>query len=232
MIRGLIFDFDGLIVDTETPSFQAWQEVFERRGCQLTLETWADCIGRGQDAFDPCDHLEACLGHPIDHGRICSEEQKREMELIGKQPVLPGVLEVIAAAKRQDLKLGVASSSQREWVIGHLARLGLAEQFDGVRCADDVDHAKPAPDLYRAVLEVLGLHPDQAIAFEDSPNGVQAAKRAGLFCVAVPNALTKTLRLDHADLTLASLEEVTLEELLRTAKSAHVGEARGPVGPS
>jgi len=225
MIKGLIFDFDGLILDTETPIFKSWQEIFERHGCTLTLETWADCIGRAQDAFDPCDHLEACLGHPIDRGRICSEEQKRETELIGNQPVLPGVAELITASKRLGLKLGVASSSQRDWVIGHLARIGLVEQFDGVRCANDVERAKPAPDLYLAVLEALGLGPDQAIAFEDSPNGVQAAKRAGLFCVAVPNALTKALPLDHADLTLASLEEVTLEELLRTAKSAHVGEA-------
>ena len=225
MIKGLIFDFDGLILDTEVPIFQAWQEIFECHGCELTLETWADCIGRGQDAFDPCDYLEACFGRSIDRARVFAEKQKSEMELIGQQTVLPGVLDKIAAAKQRGLKLGVASSSQREWVIGHLARLGLAEQFDGVRCADDVEHAKPAPDLYRAVLEVLGLHPDQAIAFEDSPNGVQAAKRAGVFCVAVPNALTKALPLDHADLTLASLEEATLEELLRTAKSAHVEEA-------
>ncbi len=226
MVKGLIFDFDGLILDTETPIFQAWQEIFERHGCTLTLETWADCIGRAQDAFDPCDHLETCLGHPIDRGQICSEEQKRETELIRNQSVLPGVRELITASKRLGLKLGVASSSQKEWVIGHLARLGLAEPFEGICCADDVDSAKPAPDLYLAVVDALGLQPDQVIAFEDSPNGVKAAKRAGVLCVAVPNALTRQLSFDHAaDLTLASLEEVTLEELLRTAKSAHVGEA-------
>ena len=225
MIEGLIFDFDGLILDTETPIFQAWQEIFERHGCTLTFETWADCIGRAQDAFDPCDHLETCLGHPIDRERVRLEEERREAQLILNQPVLPGVREMIASVKGLGLKLGVASSSERDWVIGHLTRLGLAEQFDGVRCANDVERAKPAPDLYLAVLKALGLGPDQAIAFEDSPNGVEAAKCAGLFCVAVPNALTKALPLDHADLTLVSLEEVTLEELLRTAKSAHVGEA-------
>jgi len=225
MIRGLIFDFDGLIVDTETPSFQAWQEVFERRGCQLTLETWAFCVGRSQEAFDPFDHLATCLGRPIDRERVRREEQERETQLILSQPVLPGVIEMISSVKRLGLKLGVASSSERDWVIDHLTRLGLAEQFDDMRCAGEVPHAKPAPDLYLALLKAFSLRPDQAIAFEDSPNGVLAAKRAGVFCVAVPNALTKALPLDHADLTLASLEEATLEELLRTAKSAHVGKA-------
>lgn len=218
MIKGLIFDFDGLILDTETPSFQAWQEVFERRGCELTLETWADCIGRSQDAFDPCDYLEACLGHPIDRDRVRFEEQQRETQLVLNQPVLPGVREIIVSAKGLGLKLGVASSSERDWVIGHLTRLGLAEQFDGVCCAGEVPHAKPAPDLYLAVLEALHLGPDQAIAFEDSPNGVLAAKRAGVFCVAVPNRLTQQLSFDHAaDLTVTSLKQVTLAKLLETA---------------
>lgn len=218
MIKGLIFDFDGLILDTETPSFQAWQEVYERRGCELTLETWADCIGRSQDAFDPCDYLEVCLGRSIDRARVFAEEQKREVELIRKQPVLPGVLDTIAAAKQHGLKLGVASSSDREWVDGYLARLGLIEQFDAIHCADDVEHAKPAPDLYLAVLEALRLQPHQAIAFEDSPNGVLAAKRAGVFCVAVPNRLTKQLSFDHAaDLTVTSLKQVPLAKLLETA---------------
>ena len=218
MIKGLIFDFDGLILDTETPSFQAWQEVFEHYGCELTLETWADCIGRSQDAFDPCDYLAVCLGRSIDRARVLGEEQKREVELIREQPVLPGVLDMIAAVKQHGLKLGVASSSDREWVIGHLALLGLVEQFDCIRCADDVEHAKPAPDLYLAVLEALRLQPHQAIAFEDSPSGVVAAKRAGVFCVAVPNRLTQQLSFDHAaDLTVTSLKQVTLAKLLETA---------------
>ena len=218
MIKGLIFDFDGLILDTETPSFQAWQEVFERHGCELTLETWADCIGRSQDAFDPSDHLEACLGRLIDRALVLGEEQKREVELIRQRPVLPGVLDMIAAAKQHGIKLGVASSSDREWVIRHLGRLGLIEQFDAVRCADDVKHAKPAPDLYLAVLEALRLQPHQAIAFEDSPNGVLAAKRAGVFCVAVPNRLTQQLSFDHAaDLTVTSLKQIPLAKLLVTA---------------
>jgi len=218
MIKGLIFDFDGLILDTETPAFQGWQGVFERHGCTLTLEMWADCIGRAQDAFDPRDHLETCLGRSLDRVKILAEEQKRESELIRNQALLPGVLETIEAGEKRGLKLGVASSSDRAWVNAYLSRFGLIERFDAIRCVDDVAHAKPAPDLYLAVLQALDLRPDEAIAFEDSPNGVLAAKRARVFCVAVPNRLTKQLSFDHAaDLTVASLKQIVLAELLEAA---------------
>ena len=97
---------------------------------------------------------------------------------------------------------------------GHLARLGLLGYFDCIRCADDVKHTKPDPELYQAVLDAFGLQGSQAIALEDSPNGVTAAQRAGIFCVAVPNPVTSQLSLEHADLRLTSLEEISLEQLL------------------
>ncbi len=112
------------------------------------------------------------------------------------------------------LKLGVASSSTREWVRGHLARLGILERFDCLRCRDDVANAKPEPDLYIAVLDCLGVAAAQAVAIEDSPNGVAAAKRAGMRCVAIPNTITARLDLSQADVVLTSLAEVTLAQLL------------------
>ena len=112
------------------------------------------------------------------------------------------------------ITLGVASSSSRAWVEGHLERLGLLERFHAVRCADDVPQVKPDPALYRAVLDATGVRAADAVALEDSPNGVLAAKRAGLACVAVPNALTARLDLRHADLLLGSLAELPLAELL------------------
>ena len=118
------------------------------------------------------------------------------------------------------LRLGVASSSTNEWVKGHLARLGILESFDCIRCRDDVANAKPEPDLYLAVLECLGVRASEAIAIEDSPNGVLAAKRAGLRCVAIPNSITAQLDLGQADLLLGSLDEVTLAELLESLAPA------------
>lgn len=117
-------------------------------------------------------------------------------------------------AKRLGLKLGLASSSPRNWVIDHLSRLELMAHFDCIKCAEDVQRTKPEPDLYQSVLKALEIRVDQVIALEDSPNGVLSAKRAGIFCVAVPNLLTRQLALDHADLRLNSLAELSLEKLL------------------
>ncbi|MCK4394366.1 HAD-IA family hydrolase [Candidatus Bipolaricaulota bacterium] len=214
MIRGLIFDFDGLILDTEAPVFQSWQEVFARHDCELTLTNWADCIGRSPESFDPCDQLEEYVGRTLDRTAIRSKQRRREMELIERKSVLPGITDYITAAKRLGLRLGIASSSSRNWVLGHLSRLGLAAQFDVIRCAEDVVRTKPHPDLYLAVLDKLSLQPLEAVALEDSPHGVRAAKQAEIFCVVVPNSLTEELPLDHADLMLPSLAEVSLEELL------------------
>ncbi len=215
MIRGLIFDFDGLILDTEIPIFKSWQEIFEEHGCTLTISDWADYLGRSPDSFDPCDKLEACLGHSVDREALHARQRVRERELIEEGGVLPGVVDYINEAKNLGLKLAVASSSPRSWVHGHLARLGLKDEFHCIRCGDEVPEAKPAPDLFLAVLSCLSLKPDEAIVFEDAPHGVTAAKKAGIFCVAVPNELTRALSFDHADLELSSLSECTLAELLQ-----------------
>jgi beta-phosphoglucomutase-like phosphatase (HAD superfamily) len=132
------------------------------------------------------------------------------------------VEQYISEAKRLGLKLGVASSSDCPWVYRHLERLGLREQFDSIKCRDDVEKVKPSPDLYLAVLDDLGVGPREAIALEDSPHGITSAQAAGLFCVAVPNPLTRQLSTDHADLQLDSLADLRLELLLALA-SASVG---------
>jgi HAD superfamily hydrolase (TIGR01509 family) len=214
MIRAVIFDFDGLILDTEVPEFQTWQEIYQAHGCELALEVWATGLGTSADAFDPCAHLEAQAGCRIDREAIEQRRRQRYRELLGASSVLPGVREYIAEAKRLGLHLGVASSSSRQWVIGHLTELGLSAYFDCVKCRDDVPRVKPDPALYRAVVETFALQPSQAIALEDSPNGIAAAKRAGLFCVAVPNPLTRQLPLAHADLLVSSLADVPLLQLL------------------
>lgn len=214
MIRAVIFDFDGLILDTEAPEFQAWQEIYQAHGCELLLEVWATGLGTSADAFDPCAHLEAQLGKLIDREVIQHQRRQRYRELLGVQSVLPGVRDYITEAKRLGLYLGVASSSSREWVVGHLTALGLSSYFDCIKCRDDVPRVKPDPALYRAVVETFALQPQEAVALEDSPNGITAAKHAGLYCVAVPNPLTRQLSLAHADLLIDSLADLPLERLL------------------
>ena len=215
VIKGLIFDFDGLILDTELPVFQAWQEIYQSYGCYLPLSSWAMNIGVGADLFDPYADLERQLGRPVDREGIRGLRRQRQAERIEAQPVLQGVHEYIADAKGLGLGVGLASSSSRDWVVGHLTRLGLEQQFDSIKCSDDVQLTKPDPELYLANLDSLGIQAGEAVALEDSPNGIASAKAAGIFCVVVPNVLTSQLPLNAADLRLASLAEIPLGDLLR-----------------
>lgn len=214
MIQLLIFDFDGLIVDTEVPDFQSWQEIYQAYDCHLPLSTWLTCIGGSADLFNPYDYLEAELGQPIKREKIRSKQRQRYAELVETQPVLPGVKDYINDAKRLGLKVALASSSSHDWVDGNLSRLGLIEHFDCIKCSDDVKNVKPDPKLYQSVLDELNFRADEGIVLEDSANGILAAKRAGLFSVAVPNAMTRHLSLDLADLQLNSLADLPLEKLI------------------
>jgi HAD superfamily hydrolase (TIGR01509 family) len=216
VIELVVFDFDGLILDTELPVFRCWQEIYADHGCELPFDLWADCIGTA-DTFDPVVDLTARVGRPLDGAALDALHRVRTDELIAAETIRPGVLDYLEAARALGVKLAVASSSSRAWVAGHLERLGVLERFEVLKCADDVARVKPDPALYRAACEHLGVPPARAVAIEDSPNGILAAKRAGLFCVAVPNALTGRLALDAADLRLASLSELPLAELLTLA---------------
>ena len=214
MIQALIFDFDGLIVDTELSAYQTWQDIYQEHNCSLPFETWAERIGGAAHLFDPCEYLETQIGRPVPREELRLRRKHNHVTIVEAQPALPGVEEYLRSAKRLGLKVGAASSSRHEWVDGHLSRLGLFAYFDCIKCSDDVKHTKPNPELYLAVLDTFGIQANEAIALEDSPNGVRAAQRAGIFCVVVPNPVTRRLALEHADLRLASLEEMPLEQLL------------------
>jgi beta-phosphoglucomutase-like phosphatase (HAD superfamily) len=207
-VRALVFDFDGLIIDTEGPVYEAWAEVYRRHGQELSLDFWKTIVGRGSNFFDPIAELEERLGRSLEADAIRADRRLRTVELVETLTILPGVLEWRAEAIALGVRLGVASSSGRGWVTGHLERLGLGE-WDCIRCLEDVEKPKPAADLYISVLECLGAAPEEAIAIEDSVHGVEAAKTAGLYCVAVPSALTVEHDFRRADLVLGSLSEVS-----------------------
>jgi HAD superfamily hydrolase (TIGR01509 family) len=214
VIRALVFDFDGLILETETPAYETWAEIYREHGHELPLDRWFDYIGREGGFFNAADHLAALVGEGFDIEGTQARRDARKTELIAALDVMAGVREYVADAKRQGLRLAVASSSSRAWVLGHLERLGLRAQWDAVRTREDVARTKPAPDLYLAAVKALGVAPHETVAFEDSMNGIAAAKDAGLLCVAVPNGLTAGMDLSRADLRLASLAETPLERLL------------------
>ena len=216
MIQAVLFDFDGLLLDTEYPEFQSWREVFISHGLALTHETWVAQTGRGAtlNSFSPYEALEQNLGCTIDRDAIRTARRRRFSELMEAEALLPGVEARIQEARRLGMKVAIVSSSPREWIERYLCRFGLTDTFDAILCADDVTNTKPDPELYLAALTKLGLRAEQAIVFEDSPNGIASAKEAGLYCIAVPNRLTSLCNLDRADLVVESLENVTIAELL------------------
>ena len=215
MIQAVVFDFDGTVFDSETHEYEVIREIFRDHRAELPLEVWGACVGREAGYFDPVAYLEEQTGRRLD--RVGMERLRRERFLarIHGAAAIPGVPEALAAARALGLKVGLASSSGGEWVHGQLARLGLAHLFDCVRTADDVQRVKPEPELYLSVLECLQVPPARAVAFEDSPNGALAARRAGMYCVVVPNPITAGLSFGAHHRRLESLHGVDLAELLR-----------------
>jgi len=219
MIRALVFDFDGLIVDTETPDFEAWRDTFAANGAELTLDDWADCIGREYGYIDFHAVLEEKLGRKLERAAVKAARKRRYAEITADLRPRPGVAEYIEEARRRTLRLAVASSAPRRWVQPRLERLGLLGSFDCVKTEEDAPAAKPAPDLFLSAAGGLGVAPGGCVAFEDSPNGVAAARAAGMFCVAVPNPVTRRLRIEGADITVDSLADLPLQELLAAAEA-------------
>lgn len=216
MIKALIFDFDGLILDTETPELLAWQEIYRDYGQDLTVQTWGQIVGGSAASdFDPAAHLETLTGEKLDHSRLNDRATEQRLAQIDRQYLLPGVQDYLDDGKRLGLRLAVASSSPHAWVDGYLRHRGLFHYFDSVKASEDVLRTKPEPDLFLLALSSLGVRADEAVVFEDSPNGVKAAKRAGIFVVAVPNPLTAQLGFDGENMRLASLAEMPLDGLLR-----------------
>jgi len=214
-IKALLFDFDGLILDTEYPIFSAWAEIFKENQCELTLETYASYLGLDALAFDP-----VVLIHQQTGQRLLRSDLDKRMEEILKvtlynEKPLPGVMDYLEVGRQMGLKLAVASSGDRWWVGGHLDRLNLTHHFDFVCTFDEVPRAKPFPDLFQCAMKNLGVEPQESIVLEDSRNGLLAGKAAGCYCVAVPNKISEFLDLSPADLIIPSMSAVPLPELIK-----------------
>jgi HAD superfamily hydrolase (TIGR01509 family) len=213
-VRAFLFDFDGLILDTELASRAGWQLLYRDHGHELPPELWAQLVGT-HGTWDPMAHLEELVGRPLERATLNERRYAHEIALIEAEELRPGIAEYFAATRRTGLKRAIVSSSSRRWVDMHLERLEEAVGWDAICTADeDAARAKPSPTLYLEALGLLGVDAGEAVAFEDSPNGVAAAKAAGVFTVAVPNEVTRDLGLGEADLVVASLADLPPQELL------------------
>jgi HAD superfamily hydrolase (TIGR01509 family) len=219
MIHAIIFDFDGLIIETEGPTYQSWQELYQFYGYTLPFSTWSSMVGTTQSDFDPRLELQKLVNVNLDWDELEKKRQVNENALIEAQPVLPGVEDYLRDARRLGLKIGIASNSPSQWVTKYLTQHSLQDSFDTISTSDYVHSLKPDPALYLAALKGLQVRADEALALEDSPLGIRSAKRAGLYCVAVPNELTVKLNLTQADFQLGSLADMPLEELLQEVNS-------------
>ncbi len=216
MLKALIFDFDGLILDTETPEYYSLNEAYEEHGHKLPIGLYGLVVGSEYNhEYEPLAHLQKLTGKTLDRQSFFQKVYQRRMELIKQNHVLPGVENLIMEGKAMNLKLAVASSSPHLWVDEHLKRLNLFDYFDVIRCKDDVQKIKPEPDLFLAALSGLGVRADEAVIFEDSLNGIRAARRAGIRVVAVPNLVTMHTNIEGETLRIGSLADLSLEELIR-----------------
>lgn len=215
-VSAVVFDFDGLVLETEAPVYLAWKEVWAEHGHELVLEDWARCIGTSysDDTFHPVRELAARCGRAFDEAELDARVSARTASLLADVGLSPGVSEWLAEADRAGLGVAIASSSARSWIVEHLERLGALDRFPVIASYDDVGVRKPLPDAYVHACAQLGVTTAAALAVEDSTHGIAAAKAAGLWCVAVPTAMTAHMEFSQADLVVESLASTSLATVI------------------
>lgn len=223
-LSAILFDFDGTLMDTESTVLAAWEAEYAHHGQVLERAEWLTAVGTG--GLDWYTRLAALVGPDFDREAAQSRRRAREAELVADLGLRAGIVECLDDARARGLKLAVVSSSPRDWVVGHLARLGLLPRFDAVLTREDGARGKPHPDLYLAALSRLELAPSGVVAVEDSANGVAAAVAAGLRVAAVPNAVTCAQVLSEATVVLDPVQLRTwIESLVEKSHTTEKGSA-------
>jgi HAD superfamily hydrolase (TIGR01509 family) len=222
-VKALIFDFDGLIVDTETLHFDTWTKLYQRYGVTLQVERWLLDLGT-HGMTDLVAELEELIGQPVDREAIRLEQREQHVKLVEQEKLRPGILALLKAGKDAGLPMAVASSSDRNWVERWLGHHHIREYFSCVRSRDDVRRVKPDPELFLSAAECLGVAPAECVVLEDSPNGMRAAAAAGIRCIAVPTKLLRDVELPEVAVRLESLEDASLDDLISRIEAA--AEAR------
>lgn len=204
----VLFDFDGVLVDTEWAIYQAWLRTFQTHGHELPLEVYTHCIGSDFATWSPKTHLEEISGLAFDWHDLDARRQEEILRDLAHHRPMCGALDLLDQLERAEIRRAVVSSSSHHWVDGWLEKLKFAENFESVVCRGDAARIKPAPDLYIEAARRLVVAPADCLVIEDSLNGVRAAKGAGMTAWVVPNRVTAGLDFSEADLVFASLVEL------------------------
>jgi HAD superfamily hydrolase (TIGR01509 family) len=211
-VEAVVFDFDGLIVDTEWSIYEMAAATFSEFDIELPVPVWATIVGLA-DESDWWGRLCETNGWEVDREEWWRRYRAIDRSFRDSLPALPGVTELLDDLRAAEVPCGIASSSGRDWIEGHLGRLGLLERFATVAGVDRTGVGKPAPDVYVLACQDLDAEPARSIAVEDSAHGIAAAKAAGMVCVTVPSRITRHTDLSAADLSVASLADIGVADL-------------------
>ena len=213
MPKALIFDFDGLIVDTETVIYESWAEIYERNDQILELNTYKNCVGSNFEHFHPGIELEKRLGKKFNWAIIDAEREELIRQRLEQKEERTGLRYFIENAKEKGLELAIASSSSRNWVLGWIKKLELSNYFSAFVNRDDVEKIKPDPELFLTAAKSLGIHPSEALIFEDSENGLKAATAARIPCAIITNSITAGGNFSEAIIVAESFTDQRLKKL-------------------
>ncbi len=207
----VLFDFDGILVDTEWAIYEAWLETFRREGQNLPLSLYTRCIGSDFDTWSPKSYLEELTGEAFDWEEKDEARQVVIRAALVEQGPIEGVVDLLEEIRKRGIRLAVVSSSSHSWVDGWLEKLELDGFFEEVICRGDAPKIKPAPDLYLAAAEKLGVEPGKCLVIEDSLNGLLSASAAGMRTWVVPNRVTSALDFSVADEVLPNFKALGRE---------------------
>lgn len=214
MIKGLIFDFDGLILDTETAWYESYYEVLRSKyNYELKLEDFVKCVGADNSVLFKI--LKEDLGRDLDENGLFKEVQKKHQTIIQDKELREGVIGYLKEAKLLGLKTAVCTSSKNEWISKHLSDRKILNYFDYFITADDVERIKPHPDLFEKTIEDLEISKDDVLVFEDSLNGLLSANKAGLKTIIFYNPVTEHLDFSEAHQIYSNMSEIALGDLLK-----------------
>jgi putative hydrolase of the HAD superfamily len=214
-IRAVIFDFDGLVVDTESTGYLTWKEIFDQHGHHLPVERYAQAVGTDflTGGYDPRRDLEQLTGLTFDWEAMEETRRARETDLRKLLQTLPGVRDRLREARSLGLKTAIASSSPRWWIDSWMEQLAIRDQFDHISTVDDTGKVKPDPSLFLHAATNLDVDATEAVIFEDSLNGLRAAQTAGIRCIVSPGPMTKHLDFTGAWMQVEALNQITLGEI-------------------